>query len=104
MLGRAVPCLLLIVFGALALVAGAVEARFDQDAATPGAATPAPATPIVAGTPPTSPVAGRTVEIVGYDYIPAGVEVATVERATNGGPGAAAVDAVRQLWHSSGAL
>ena len=71
MLSRAVPGLVLVVLGALALVAGAVEARFDQAAATPGAATP-----IDAGTPPATPVAGRTVEIVGYDYIPAGVEVA----------------------------
>ena len=76
MLSRAVPGLVLVVLGALALVAGAVEARFDQAAATPGAATPAPATPIVAGTPPATPVAGRTVEIIGYDYIHAGVEVA----------------------------
>ena len=76
MLGRADPCLLLIVFGALALVAGAGEARIDQAKATPGAATPDLATPIVAGTPPATPVAGRTVEIIGYDYIPAGVEVA----------------------------
>ena len=62
--------------------------------------------------------AGRTLAMLegGYDLdaltdstaavlgVLAGVEVATVERATNGGPGAAAVEAVRQLWHSSGAL
>ena len=57
--------------------------------------------------------AGRTVAMLegGYDLdaltdstaavlgVLAGVEVATAERATNGGPGAAAVDAVRQHWH-----